>query len=1378
MKHFLHLKRAVSVLLLALLMPLTTWAQGSFTVFDGTETNQFIPAYIYYFDQYTKSQVIFPAESLAEMNGQTITEIKFYTKSTNVPCTTNCDADVYLKEVSYSELNAYVSKEDATIVYSGQLSIVAADGGGEMTIQLEEPFIYNGGNLIIGIENTSKGQWTQITFLGTSYGTETGISIAGYSDNSPDDVPPTNRSFRPKTSFSYMPYDPNFLYKPNHLTLDQCGGTEATVSWTSTETNFDIMVNEAVTENVSNPYTITGLQLATTYEVKVRAKRGNKISDWSNPITFTTALSDDLCTIRLDLTDSYGDGWNGAAIKVVDVLTGTVIAQVTNDANDENEPTTVYASVPNLREIKFVWQSGSYDSECSWIIYDTSGDVLFSGNWINNNDHSGTELGSFTVNCNAVPKPTDLQASSITNNSAVISWTQEGDVASWIVAYKADSDADFTEVTASTNSYTLTGLMQETTYTVKVSPVMAGGTLKWSDEITFTTQGLVPKPTEVNITDINWNSAQVNWNGIADSYDIRYKIGLAGGTTTTDFDDSDFDGWTTIDADGDGWDWQIFSTTTYLTGAPGTGDGYNYSEDHVTSGSYRNIGNGGEILYPDNYLVSPMITFGGTISFWACAQDAGYPEEHFGVAVSTTVNDDPDAFITIWENDMTAAKQRMAPRKTGPRKAKGNWYYYEIDLSGFTGTGYVAIRHFNCEDKFLLDIDDITIVQPDNDNPWITAENVTGNNYVITDLEQTTAYTVEVRSNYGTDVQSSWTNDVVFTTAARYPSPTNLQADEVGSTYAVLSWTSGEESQTTWDVAYKALTDDDYTIVTVTDNPYTLSELQSETDYFVRVRGNYGSDGVGAWSNYALFTTLPNIKIFVTDGNWNNDDNWQPVGVPDTNDDVIVRAHAIIPDGVIADVKNVTVESGSITIKDGGQFKSITDNVPMVLEKDINAEQFYLITMPLQELIGPDNVPNCLTGNYNLYQFSFDNQDEWRNYKYFDFDFELGNGYLYSNGDNVTLLFEGNNYASKDNVLTFPLNYSETSDYFSGWMLVGNIYTCNATLTFVDDTDSPLDVTFYKMNDEGTAYEMYETAVVLKPGEAAFMQINQAGTLVFLSENTVTPNYLGESTIPVLPEIDMYDGFNKDATPVTELADDADNSDVLDALNGKTGAHVSLVGRKLWRDGEWNTLCLPFDLQIASSVLADAEEIRSLNSASFSPETHVLTLNFNDPIDTADPAATLSTGVPYIVKWANTNDCVENPVFKYVTVSNAEPVNTEINDVISFIGTYKPVIFDDGDKSILFMGEGSMLYYPAHDAYVNAFRAYFKLADGLHAGDLDSGIKGVVVNFGDGESTGIFSLEDPTTINGDWYTIQGIRLNERPTQKGIYIVNGKKVFIK
>mgnify|MGYP006873157881 CR=1 FL=1 len=54
------------------------------------------------------------------------------------------------------------------------------------------------------------------------------------------------------------------------------------------------------------------------------------------------------------------------------------------------------------------------------------------------------------------------------------------------------------------------------------------------------------------------------------------------------------------------------------------------------------------------------------------------------------------------------------------------------------------------------------------------------------------------------------------------------------------------------------------------------------------------------------------------------------------------------------------------------------------------------------------------------------------------------------------------------------------------------------------------------------------------------------------------------------------------------------------------------------------------------------------------------------------------------------------------------------------------------------------------------------------------------MNFDDGETTGIKSIDDLTIYDlqfeaDAWYTIDGRRLQGQPTQKGVYIVNGKKV---
>ena len=82
--------------------PWTAFGQ-QLTVYDGTATNNYVPAYIFYFDEFTRSQFVIPAGDLTAMNGKIIYSMTFYTTDYNVPYTTLSSADVYLMEVDYTQ---------------------------------------------------------------------------------------------------------------------------------------------------------------------------------------------------------------------------------------------------------------------------------------------------------------------------------------------------------------------------------------------------------------------------------------------------------------------------------------------------------------------------------------------------------------------------------------------------------------------------------------------------------------------------------------------------------------------------------------------------------------------------------------------------------------------------------------------------------------------------------------------------------------------------------------------------------------------------------------------------------------------------------------------------------------------------------------------------------------------------------------------------------------------------------------------------------------------------------------------------------------------------------------------------------------------------
>lgn len=97
--------------------------------------------------------------------------------------------------------------------------------------------------------------------------------------------------------------------------------------------------------------------------------------------------------------------------------------------------------------------------------------------------------------------------------------------------------------------------------------------------------------------------------------------------------------------------------------------------------------------------------------------------------------------------------------------------------------------------------------------------------------------------------------------------------------------------------------------------------------------------------------------------------------------------------------------------------------------------------------------------------------------------------------------------------------------------------------------------------------------------------------------------------------------------PELELADNADNTTVIDN-NDEVTTNVTLQGRTLYKDGDWNTLCLPFDVTDFTGTPLEGATVKELLPTSNLDNTGKLTLNFSDNLTAID------AGKPYIVKWA------------------------------------------------------------------------------------------------------------------------------------------------
>ena len=237
-----------------------------------------------------------------------------------------------------------------------------------------------------------------------------------------------------------------------------------------------------------------------------------------------------------------------------------------------------------------------------------------------------------------------------------------------------------------------------------------------------------------------------------------------------------------------------------------------------------------------------------------------------------------------------------------------------------------------------------------------------------------------------------------------------------------------------------------------------------------------------------------------------------------------------------------------------------------------------------------------------------------------------------------------------------------------------------------------------------------------------------------------------------------------------ELYNNSANSRSIVRHHGMTTDAI-LRGRNLIRDNSWNTLCLPFDVPDISSTPFAGATVMTLSSSSFDAKTGTLTLDFNK-------VTSIEAGKPYIMRWTTPDKDIKSPVFTDVMI-NSEVKNIK-TDAVTFCGIFDPLRMVANDRTKLYMGDYNTLYYPKEEVTVYSFRAYFQLADGIIAGNPVNGEQSIntfVLNFDGLHSTGIVEAEDSLS-SSEWFTVDGRKLVGKPTQKGIYINNGRSIVIK
>ena len=708
---------------------------------EETSTFRFFPFYTYYDNSIAENLFLADELTAVGMKKSNLHSLSWY--ATNSPGYLQQNISIWLANVTETELNTGVSHipSDMTLVYTG--SCTPQIGWNEFEFN-ESDFVWDGvSNLLICVQRNNGSynssvywQCHDAGFYATTY---------SYRDGSYYDMLTTTYSMY------YTTTRPNIIFKGSG---NEAGSliTDRTVSagtyYLVTSSTSDAWGIEINTTSLSCP-DLASHPTPADYDTDViptavllQWSLGERATEYKLLLGTDYDNLETIVDWTRDLTESY-------------VVTGLLnnanyFWQVMerNDGCPEGVEGSIwgFTTLLNGPQDLYAWNNTLFEGDdltLEWTpLADTnilSYNVYQDNEWIGNTMTNNYVVSGLTYNMegyNFYVTAVYAGGESNASNSAVVYVSGNGTVAGHV--YEVDGITGIENATVTFSGNDEFGNYRTFAFTTDADGYYTGSIKAGSYSATATCNGyqskyyngsvgisynLLTNGVDIVMDEVFYPVSMVVASYYPDAQDSNSPYVKVNWDTYTDlvfdFDDNSMQGWTNIDADGDGNVWVSSSNPGiyHNSGISLSGTGHNGSEAYVISGSYAN--QTGAVLYPDNYLVSPQMVLGGSITFYACAQDASYAAEHFGVAVSTSGNINASDFTTIQEWTMTAKDSGVPTTFTrSGNRDQGAWYQYTVDLSSYAGQiGYVAIRHFDCYDQFILNIDDITISEPDRAVP-------------------------------------------------------------------------------------------------------------------------------------------------------------------------------------------------------------------------------------------------------------------------------------------------------------------------------------------------------------------------------------------------------------------------------------------------------------------------------------------------------------------------------------------------------------------------------------------------------------------------------------------------------------------------------------
>ena len=347
-------------MLLATVLSLTQVVAQTVPVTVGTAatTTQSLPFYHNF--NYSHSQMLFLAEEL--VTGQ-IDSISFYYDYAT-PKTIN-NAKVYLGNTNRTRMSKgnFMSADSLTLVYDGSITL----SQGWVTIPLATSFSYNGSdNLVLAFTN-GHGTWSATdgaTFRQTP--TADSMSVLSYGDGTPITVDNAGTvgtkmayRYRLNTIFHIEP-PAGFCYPPTNLAVSNITSNGADISWESNPSSTTFAVEYKLATDTdwtlasntisSNSYAFSDLEVFSDYQVKVYSVCGDETSI-AQTISFSTS-PDASIMLSIPYTQNFDDptavtNWNFYSSAVNAWTIGTATNNTYGDDGELTEGGALYISNDN-----------------------------------------------------------------------------------------------------------------------------------------------------------------------------------------------------------------------------------------------------------------------------------------------------------------------------------------------------------------------------------------------------------------------------------------------------------------------------------------------------------------------------------------------------------------------------------------------------------------------------------------------------------------------------------------------------------------------------------------------------------------------------------------------------------------------------------------------------------------------------------------------------------------------------------------------------------------------------------------------------------------------------------------------------------------------